>query len=520
MLPASQTLHPPQPPPPLAPKRKRGASPVRRRGASPTRSRGGQPGNQNARKFGTYSRHQPGPFAPVRENIARLRTKRCYHGDLDAFRQEVSETFTLLESIPLCTDREGQAVLDYQVQLGLLAADVALEYYIPEIQFKQLRAIVRDPLGWILKGFHRWGITRDADSFLDVSEKGARFSPLPPDHPHLATNLTEDQWSLLQPLIPPDPYHDFVCSQPPVIIAANRWGFSRYTPGDEAADIKVMGEHDRILRRAPGLLGPPVGKRPRKRVYSQRALLDAIFWKLATGHTWDKLPAAFPPMRTCRKYYRRLFQSGRLYTLLLALYNHMRFELGVDPWTLYEEGYITTTPNRRIALVPGTPPTSVNYTALLFLQLARNAWTTLENDRSRELPAEYRLTLPAGYAPLSDARLFESEVQDRLSSLTGSSTERVSIPIRPSLVPTQGRRNPAGRDGIRFQSIVECPSRTHARPVVSEESASRKLPSRLPSCPPSGSSWPTALPVQTPPGKYPSFIIPRILDSVASRGPP
>jgi len=124
MLPNSHVLLPPQPPPLLTPKCKRGACPAR--------TRGGQPGNQNARKFGTYSRHQPGLFAPVYENIARLRTKRCYDGDLDAFRQEVSETFTLLESIPISTDRESKAVLDYQVKLGLLAADVALEYFISE----------------------------------------------------------------------------------------------------------------------------------------------------------------------------------------------------------------------------------------------------------------------------------------------------------------------------------------------------------------------------------------------------
>jgi len=337
---------------------------------------------------------------------------------------------------------------------------------------------------WILKGFKSWGITRDADSFLEVSEKGARFSPLPPDHPHLATNLSGDQWSLLQPLIPPDPNCDFVCGQPPVIIAANRWSFSRYTPGDEAADIRVMGEHDRILQRAPGLLGPPpVGKRPRKKVYSPRALLDAIFWKLATGHTWDRLPAGFPPMRTCRKYYRRLFLSGRLYTLLLALYNHMRLQMGVDPWILFEEGNFTTTPNRRIALVPGTSPTSENYTALLFLQLARNAWTTLENDRSRGLPAEFRLTLPAGYTPLSDARLPVSEPG--------------SIPIAENL------------------------PQTHARLAALEEGTiHREVPLGPSSCDSSGLLWTSTIPTRTLSCGLEFVQIMPILDSEASSRPP
>jgi len=393
MLATPSPLLPPSPPPPPV------MPPVGKR------RRGGQPGNQNARKFGTYSRLQPGKFAPLQAEIDRLRATRCYHGDLDAFRQEVSDTFTLLEAVPVSIKREREVVLDHQVKLGLLAADLALEVYISEAQVEFLCRIARHPMDWIQKGFKSWGISRDADSFFIVSEKSARFSPLPPDHPRLATNLTDDQWSLLQPLIPADPYGDFVCGRPPVIIAANRWGFSHYAPGDHSADLEVMREHDRILQRCPGLLGPPPGRRPRKRVYSPRALLDAVFWKLATGHTWAELPSGFPPMRTCRAYYRRLFLSGRLYTLLLALYNHMRLEMRVHPWTLYQKGLFTTTPNRRIALVPGASPTSEHYTALLFFQLARNAWTTLENDRSRDLPADLRRCLPAGCATLSDARL-------------------------------------------------------------------------------------------------------------------
>jgi len=373
----------------------------------PKRKRGGQPGKQNARKFGTYSRRQPGLFSPVQGEIACLRSVRCPDwSEIDAFRQRASDALTLLDAIPVSTDRESEAALDHQVKLDLLAADVALECYIPEVQREFLRRIARHPMDWIRKGFKSWCITRDADSFLVDPENSALFSPLPPDHPRLATNLTDEQWSILRPLIPPDPFHDFVCGRPPVIIAANRWGFSSYTPGDELADLEVMDEHDRIRQRAPGLLGPsPVGVRPRKRLYSPRALLDAVFWKLATGHAWGELPAGFPPMRTCRKYYRRLFLSGRLYTLLLALYNHMRLEMGLDTWTLYEGGLFTTTPNRRIALAPGSPPTTENCTALLFFQLARNAWTTLENDRSGHLPAEFRRSLPKGFAILSDARL-------------------------------------------------------------------------------------------------------------------
>ena len=430
------------------------------------RKRGSQPGNQNARKFGTYSRHRPGKFAPVQAEIDRLRSTRCYHGDLDAFRQGVSDTFTLLDAVPVSTRREREAGLDYQVSLGLLAADVAIEHYLPEVQFEFLRRIARHPMRWVQKGFKRWGVSRDADSFLDVSENSARFSPLPPDHPRLATNLTDKAWSILAPLIPADPYYDFVCGCPPVLIAANRWGFSHYAPGDEAAELEVMREHDRILGRCPGLLGPPpVGKRPRKRKYSPRAMLDAVFWKLATGHTWGELPPGFPPMRTCRKYYRRLFLSGRLYTLLLALYNHMRLEMGLDTWTLFEKGLFTTTPDRRIALVPEAPPTSENYTALLFLQLARNAWTTLENDRSGHLPADLRRCLPAGYAPLPDAHLPDAPP-----------TEPDSLPICESLACQEVRGTAYRMDSI---APMETPSSGHEIvPIlfILDSLASRKPP--------------------------------------------
>ncbi len=170
-----------------------------------------------------------------------------------------------------------------------------------------------------------------------------------------------------------------------------------------------MQDYYRILKRYPALCveDPPrfpdpvpdtsrLSSRPRKLGpgrprSSPRALLDAIFWKLATGQKWDRLPHGFPPMRTCRKYYRRLYLGGRLYTLLLALYNHMVLQTGTDPFSLLESGLITATASHCFALSPSAPATSANYTALLFLQLANTARSRLMRMVDQDHPHSRRL---------------------------------------------------------------------------------------------------------------------------------
>jgi len=168
-----------------------------------------------------------------------------------------------------------------------------------------------------------------------------------------------------------------------------------------------MQNDRRFLERCPGLATPspaasPASKRgrPRRRI-SPRALLDAILWKLATGHTWDQLPTGFPPARLCGQYYHRLFLSGRLYTLLLALYNHLRLEAGIDIGALVQAGVFTTTPGQKIALALGVPPTWQNYTALLFMQLARTAYSTADRELKRANPFYPLLPVFKGDVPLS-----------------------------------------------------------------------------------------------------------------------
>lgn len=379
--------------------------------AAPPRKRGGQPRNQNARKQGSFSMHQPGPRAAL-----HIQLKNLSH----SFRLgQVHPQTVLAQTEPYITQHESPMDLAAHrfllkvIRLRLRARNALLPAI---LQHRALQQLVRDPLGWLLSIFQFSGIERDVDSFFPVSKKSARnsphpplFAPLPPDHPNYATNLTDEQWALIEPLIPPDPHSNWLHGQPPLIIAANRWGFSRYQPGSEFNDFLILEQHDQVASRYPALqVIPGQSRSKRGRPKDQRcprAMLDAILWKLATAHNWDDLPSDFPPMRLCRKYYRRLFLSGRLYTILLALYNHLRLEQAVDIDELYEQGTFTTTPSQNIALHPNAPLDTRTCTALLFMQLAREAYSRSQREQKKENPFHPNLPVFKGLHPLTTAWL-------------------------------------------------------------------------------------------------------------------
>ena len=431
----------PAQPKPSLPARKRGSH--SKHGGHMKRRRGGQPGNLNACKIGTFSLRQPGPLSEIRLRLQTLRYS-FIDGTLSPDEIIKQARSTLQELLPIREDF-GLDLLDtvnLEIKLIKLILDADSCYTPTLLRNRALESIALDPFDLIERGCKDWCISRDADSFFPVSKLSARNSKdaslpfakhpcgspnvpsgcgagggvgdgIPPDHPSLATNLTDEQWAVLAPLIPPDPAMEWLTGQPPILIAASRWGLTRYSPTGEFNDFEIMQKYDEILQRYPAQLVPQVAAsakkrgRPRNHSISPRALLDAIIWKLATGRTWDELPFDFPPMRLCRKYYRRLFLSGRLYTLLLALYNHMRSE-GVDPYSLLEQRLLTTTPSQNIALTPDAPPTWQNYTALLFMQLARDAYLHLEHETKRINPHYPLMPVLKGLASLSTGRLPDS----------------------------------------------------------------------------------------------------------------
>jgi transposase len=386
-------------------------SPIR-----PTRRRGGQPANQNARKLGTFSTCNPGPLSATRQLVNDLNFR--YRQPGNSPYEIHQQAFNARQELFFPREFSTKAALS-SVELSLKLSKIISRLFSQYVPFKRLsnalEEIAFDPFGWFERGYQDSGISRDADSFFSFSKNSALNSPLPPWHPSLATNLTDAQWAVLAPLIPPDPCLDFPPGEPPILIAANRWKLTRYHSTGAFDAFVVMADYRKILQRLPALcpelpsqnpqdLGR--GRRRGRPAASPRALLDAIIWKLATGHTWFDLPCGFPPMRLCRNYYRRLFKSGRWYTLLLALYNHMRLETGTDPAFLLETGIFTTTARgQKIALSPHALPTSENYTALLFMQLARAAYSRLQRNHKQAHPISFPLLSFKGAASLSTGEI-------------------------------------------------------------------------------------------------------------------
>jgi transposase len=204
--------------------------------------------------------------------------------------------------------------------------------------------------------FREHRITRDADSFLNVSEKSylnsapswASLCPsfTEPDFPF----LTPRQWQVLQPLIPP-------------------------------------------AHRASTWDGPPPSRRGRHPA-DPHEILDAIFWKVAHHARWQELPVGYPSMAVCRRYYRRIFRSGRLFTLYRRLYKDLCTRGHVDLTVLVKRGCFTIQGNK-VVLRPGLPETWRMRTALLFMQqgyaMLRHLRYEKVQERRRRFPS-FRLS--------------------------------------------------------------------------------------------------------------------------------
>jgi AraC family transcriptional regulator of adaptative response/methylated-DNA-[protein]-cysteine methyltransferase len=368
----------------------------------PKRQRGGQPLNQNTRKSGTFSRFHPGPLQPVQALVKRLNADLT--NPLTPSDQVVQSARSARQALHQ-PSRSSFIAERQAIQIELKLNNILLLALAPLNAARglhnALETLACSPIFWFEGAYLNSGISRDADSFFPVLKKSTQYSPVPPNHPHFATNLTDSQWAVIAPLIPPDPQLDWLTGDPPIMIAANRWGFTRYLYTGEFQDIVIMEKYHKIIQRCPGLsisplqpervstrvekLGRIVRGRGRPRT-SPRALLNAIIWKMATGHTWDSIPPGFPPARMCGNYYRRLYLSGRWVTLILALYNHFCKEASADLVSFLENGVFTTTPAQRIALAPQVAPTWENCTALLFMQLARSAWSNCHRDYKQANP--------------------------------------------------------------------------------------------------------------------------------------
>jgi hypothetical protein len=123
--------------------------------------------------------------------------------------------------------------------------------------------------------------------------------------------------------------------------------------------------------------------------------LDAIFWKFAHHARWKDLPPGSPPILTCRRYYRRLFLSGRLATLYFALYKDFLARADFDVTALVDQGGIIGT-GRQVIWTRDQPETWQTRTVLLFIQKGYQNLRRLFRDKDQELYSDhYSYRLPS-----------------------------------------------------------------------------------------------------------------------------
>jgi transposase len=187
---------------------------------------------------------------------------------------------------------------------------------LPEVENSRenirLARAAETPMSLICFSFCEHDITRDAYSFLDKLPKGDLNSTPSP---------SASRPFLEQPLFP--------------YIPDRQWAL--IAPLAEAAFAEhPRGTSRRRLYRAPER--PMPSSRRGRPPADPRALLGAIFWKFAHHARWQDLPVGSPSMLTCRRYYRRLFLSGRLFTIYRRLYTDFRRYSRLDLTALVKKG--------------------------------------------------------------------------------------------------------------------------------------------------------------------------------------
>ena len=75
-----------------------------------------------------------------------------------------------------------------------------------------------------------------------------------------------------------------------------------------------------------------------------RAILNAILWKLSRNAAWYALPACYPSHQTCYRRYCQWRRLGLLDNLVAVLLHDLEERGGLHPIQAHNDGYITIEP--------------------------------------------------------------------------------------------------------------------------------------------------------------------------------
>ena len=146
-------------------------------------------------------------------------------------------------------------------------------------------------------------------------------------------DLTDDQWRIIESIVPPEP----------------RRSDGRGRPWKEA-----------------------------------RAVLNGILWILRTGAPWHDMPERYPPYQTCHRRFQKFIKDGTLNKILQALAEDLRDRGKIDLTECFIDG--TFVPAKKGVLTSGKPSVARArrswqlQTALVFLSLC--TWPVLARMKS------------------------------------------------------------------------------------------------------------------------------------------
>lgn len=343
----SPSVAPALPRPPALP-----GSPILRR------RRGGQPSNRNALIHGLYAAKNQTPLTSITSSTAHY--WQMLDKSPEAFRQAILELQEIISLLFQLSEKAENTRLFLplvkQILRGIkISASIKSAWFWHQQPVRDLQFIAHYALALIRYNFRDYGISRDADSFRVDFEKSDLNSltfrePLCPtlsDPPY--PFITPRQWDVIEPLIPPS---------------------------------------DHAGRRGR----PPA---------DPRELLDAVFWKFAHHACWQDLPTGYPPILTCRRYYRRLFLSGRLGTIYRALYKDFLTRGKADLTAFVKQGRFTITENK-VTLRAGLDETWQMRTALLFMQQGYQVFRRLRREGEQEQRRRFPSFRMLSMKPLQD----------------------------------------------------------------------------------------------------------------------
>lgn len=76
---------------------------------------------------------------------------------------------------------------------------------------------------------------------------------------------------------------------------------------------------------------PPAKSGGRRRSTDMREIMNAIIYRLRTGCGWELLPHDFPPAKTVYDYFNKWSKDGTWERMNAALVRDLRIEAGRDP---------------------------------------------------------------------------------------------------------------------------------------------------------------------------------------------